>query len=1481
MNKTIQDSPLIFLEKELRLISQDALLIFDTKGIIVDVNNTTVRIFGKNRDELIGTPFIDLFSDPVKANNAVKQVFDTGEVRDYELVIETGDESNTILAFNISAYKDQTGKVTGAFAAGYDITRHKHEVLELHHLQHYNRGLIETSLDPLVTFDQEGIILDVNEATIRATGRGREELIETPFADYFTDTDKAYKGAMLTFETGEVRDYELVMKAKDGTETFVSYNASVYKDQTGKVVGAFAAARDITERKRAEQEIQNLQRYNRGLIETSLDPLVTFDQEGDILDVNEATIHATGRRREELIGTPFADYFTDPDNAYKGAMLTFKIGEVRDYELVMKAKDGTETIVSYNASVYKDQTGKVVGAFAAARDITERKETEREIQNLQRYNRGLIETSLDPLVTFDQEGIILDVNEATIRATGRGREELIGTPFADYFTDPDKAYKGAMLTFETGEVRDYELVMKARDGTETMVAYNASVFKDETGQVVGAFAAARDITERKRAKLEIQELQRYNRGLIEASPDPLVTFDREGIIMDVNEAKIRATGRTREELIGSSFADHFTDPEKAKGVMEVFETGEVRDYELIMKARDGTETMVAYNASVYRDQTGKVAGAFGVARDITERKKAEIALSESKAELDLIFKIAADGMCVIDADHNIVKVNKTFIRMVDMDEDEIIGKKCYDIFLGELCHSEDCPLEKLKKGEWFAEHESIKKRPDGKEIPVIVNAARLEQNGKFVGIVEDFKDITERKQAEEEIRDLQRYNRGLIEVSLDPLVTFDHEGIIMDVNEATIRATGRRREELIGTPFADYFTDPDNAYKGAMLTFETGEVRDYELVMKAKDGTETIVAYNASVYKDQTGIVVGALAAARDITERKRAEQEIQNLQRYNRGLIETSLDPLVTFDQEGTILDVNEATIRATGRGRDELIGTPFADYFTDPDKAYKGAMLTFETGEVRDYELVMTARDGTETVVSYNASIYKDQTGKVVGAFAAARDITERKKAEIALSESKAEVDLIFQIAANGMCVIDANYNIVKVNKTFIRMVDMNEDEIIGKKCYDIFRGKLCHTEDCPLVKLKKGEHFAEHESVKWRSDGKKIPVLVNAARLEKNGKFIGIVEDFKDITERKQAEIALSESKEEIDLIFQIAANGMCVIDADYNIVKVNKTFIRMVDMNEDEIIGKKCYDIFSGELCHSEDCPLKKIQKEGQFVEHESVKKRPDGKEIPVIVNAARLEKKGKFVGIVEDFKDITERKLAEEEIHDLQRYNRGLIEVSLDPLVTFDQKGIIMDVNTATIRATGRSRDELIGTPFADYYTDPEKAYEGAMKVFETGEIRDYELVMKAKDGSQTTMAVNASIYVDKTGEVMGAFAVSRDITLQKQAEHELQETVNRLEAYTTRINSLMVTILDQITVEKTKGVILDISGLPPDVEVAEPLINIAKFARQLGATCIVTGIKQEAVQRLTDAGANLAPITTEKSLLDGLRYTIAMIDEEE
>ncbi len=182
------------------------------------------------------------------------------------------------------------------------------------------------------------------------------------------------------------------------------------------------------------------------------------------------------------------------------------------------------------------------------------------------------------------------------------------------------------------------------------------------------------------------------------------------------------------------------------------------------------------------------------------------------------------------------------------------------------------------------------------------------------------------------------YNRSLIEVNIDPLVTIGPDGKITDVNNSTELATGYARDELIGTDFSDYFTEPEKASEGYELVFQEGFVRDYPLEIQHKDGHTTPVLYNASVYRDEDGKVIGVFAAARDITERKKAEEEVKQASKYNRSLIEASVDPLVTIGPDGQITDVNNSTELATGYARDEFIGTDFSDYFTEPEKAAMG---------------------------------------------------------------------------------------------------------------------------------------------------------------------------------------------------------------------------------------------------------------------------------------------------------------------------------------------------------------------------------------------------------------------------------------------------------------------------------------------------------------------------------------------------------------
>ena len=245
------------------------------------------------------------------------------------------------------------------------------------------------------------------------------------------------------------------------------------------------------------------------------------------------------------------------------------------------------------------------------------------------------------------------------------------------------------------------------------------------------------------------------------------------------------------------------------------------------------------------------------------------------------------------------------------------------------------------------------------------------------------------KKLEEELRQASSYARSLLEASLDPLVTISPEGKITDVNEAAVRVTGVSRERLIGTDFSSYFTEPVKASEGYRQVFKEGFVTDYPLTIRHVSGKLTYVLYNASVYKDAEGAILGVFAAARDVTEQRQASQ-------YARSLLEASLDPLVTISQEGKITDVNKATELVTGLSRERLIGSDFSDYFTEPEKAREGYRKVISQGFVKDYPLTVCHASGQLTDVLYNASVYTSDSGKLLGVFAAARDVTERRQAE-----------------------------------------------------------------------------------------------------------------------------------------------------------------------------------------------------------------------------------------------------------------------------------------------------------------------------------------------------------------------------------------------------------------------------------------------------------------------------------------------------
>jgi PAS domain S-box-containing protein len=417
---------------------------------------------------------------------------------------------------------------------------------------------------------------------------------------------------------------------------------------------------DITERKQAEDELKAASKYNRSLLEANLDPLVTIGPDGTITDVNTATVAVTGYSREELIGTDFSDYFTEPYKARAGYKKAFEEGLVRDSPLEIQHRYGRITPVLYNASVYRDDGGNVMGVFAAARDITERRQAEEALRKASEYNRSLIEASLDPLVTISPEGKITDVNAATEAVTGYSREELIGTNFLDYFTEPEKARAGYRQVFDEGSVQDYALEIRHRNGQITPVLYNASVYRDNAGNVLGIFAAARDVTERRRAEIELRKHQEHLEELVRERTRKLETsesllrnyFDSPGVmrgVVDViadddvlhiadNEVTAGFLNLTPEKMRNKRGSELGEPPEALRTwvghYMQSLRTGRPVNFEYC-DARGGNAWLSATVSYLGTNQEGLPRFTY-VITDITQRKKAEEALQEAKEELEVV-----------------------------------------------------------------------------------------------------------------------------------------------------------------------------------------------------------------------------------------------------------------------------------------------------------------------------------------------------------------------------------------------------------------------------------------------------------------------------------------------------------------------------------------------------------------------------------------------------------------------------------------------------------------------------------------------------------------------------------------------------------------------------------------------------------------------------------------------------------------------------
>jgi PAS domain S-box-containing protein len=324
-------------------------------------------------------------------------------------------------------------------------------------------------------------------------------------------------------------------------------------------------------------------------------------------------------------------------------------------------------------------------------------------------------------------------------------------------------------------------------------------------------------------------------------------------------------------------------------------------------------------------------------------------------------------------------------------------------------------------------------RKDGSRFPAVVSVTALrDAQDAIIGYLLIGTDNTARKQAEEALLKAGALQSAIFNSANFSSIATDAKGVIQIFNVGAERMLGYAAADVMNKITPADISDPQEVISRAKeLSAELGTsitpgfealvfkasrgIEDiYELTYIRRDGSRFPAVVSVTALRDAHNAIIGYLLIGTDNTARKQVEaaqqlldQQLRDQQLYTRSLIESNLDALITTDPFGIITDVNKQTEALTGCTRDELIGAPFKNYFTEPERAETAIKLVLSEKKVTDYELTARARDGKTTVVSYNATTFYDSEGKLRGVFAAARDITERKRLDQVLQAKNAELE------------------------------------------------------------------------------------------------------------------------------------------------------------------------------------------------------------------------------------------------------------------------------------------------------------------------------------------------------------------------------------------------------------------------------------------------------------------------------------------
>jgi diguanylate cyclase (GGDEF)-like protein/PAS domain S-box-containing protein len=837
----------------------------------------------------------------------------------------------------------------------------------------------------------------------------------------------------------------------------------------GEKTGISIFGKEITERKAVEES----RRFLAEVVESCEEAIISNAPSGEILSWNHGAEILYGYTAAEMIGKPFSMIIVPELRALAARQFVELVAgtPLLETQGVALRKDGSRTRVSVTTWPIRNSAGEVTAICTIVRDISAHYEAEKNRALL----ASVVESSGDAVHAVNLDGTVASWNRGAEALFGYSYEEIIGRSVA-ILAPPGRGMEvpSLMGSVAQGEhVAPFDTFLRGKDGRNIDVSLSISPIRNSAGEVTGASAIARDISQHKQAERALQEAEKKYRDIFEEALEGMCQTTLEGRFLSANPAVARILGYDSPEELISTVTDMGRDvwvnPDERMKYLRLLEAnGLVRGFECQLKRQDGRRIWVSLNDRLVCGADGRVLYLEGLIEDISERKRAEAELRDSLDSLKESQAIGGLGSYALDIGTGVWTSSDV------LDDILGIGKDYEHTVAGwtTLIHPDD----RAAMADYFAKEVAGKGRNFNKEYRIIRQKdqaerwvhgiGRLEFGGKgqpvkMRGVI---KDITESKLSEKQLRDSEERYRTTFQMHLDAIdICQVEDGRFLDVNDAFVRITGFAREEVIGRTAMEIGIWADSRDRQKLLdALRRNQGRcTFEAPYRNKEGN--LRWGLLSVSEIELDGISCILSITRDITDAKAAEERLAaasealrgNEERY-RAIFETSSDAVVLIGQsDGNIIDANQAFFDSLGYQRNEVIGHTTNElnlWVNDGDSQRLLDELT-KNNICRNMEFLSRRRNGEKFWIRMSASSI--EIGGIPCRLVFAQDITDAKAAEErlaaaaeALRVSEERYRSAFQTSLDAITINRLSDGIyIDCNQAFLDITGYIREEVLGR--------------------------------------------------------------------------------------------------------------------------------------------------------------------------------------------------------------------------------------------------------------------------------------------------------------------------------------------------------------------------------------------------------------------------------------------------